>query len=514
MMTFPRRFVPLFPALFALHGLATDIMWDGDGTPGAGGDWSTDANWDGDAVPTTSDRAILPSVTDGMRTVSQDSPEGTTANALLLVQTGTTGTNRLGLAGNLTLSKGSREADPESSTTSAFQVSRTDGAATEQIVVDLNGNRIRFTSGGGSSICGGNLGGTINFNAEGSAIEALASNTHMKFYVFGHLNATANGRLGANPTTSTGNGYITLKSNSSLTVAPDVTFAFDILGGGSQDRTFDVYNAGTVEVSAGAILQQRWPVRYNKGNILFSNSGTLRQAGSLQFRVRWNSGGDATTTLSDSGEWTISGTGADIVRLTTAGVASYISIPQVALTSSGVLRGSGSDDILEFNEEVADGTRRMPVSNGGSILPGAGSQGIGMDSVGTLRLRDIDVTQAATGMVVLDLGGVAEGEYDRLCLETGTTDPTGAGTLDLTAGGTLQLHTVNGFAPTRRFTLPLIEAGRVVGEFATVQLDGEPFSGNQLVVAKAGTYTLEYTGEAISLDFTPDTNPTTVVLLH
>jgi hypothetical protein len=120
--------------------------------------------------------------------------------------------------------------------------------------------------------------------------------------------------------------------------------------------------------------------------------------------------------------------------------------------------------------------------------------------VGTLRLKDIDLTMGSTGKVVLDLGGSDAGQYDQLLLQAGATDPAGSGAFDLSAGGTLQLYTVNGFTPAESFSVTLISAGSVTGQFSTVRLDGDTFVDNVLVLPGGILFSVDYTADAVQLN--------------
>jgi len=55
----------------AVH--AATITWDGNGNANNSGSWNTGANWDTGTIPGAGDRAILPEVTTGVRTVTVDS---------------------------------------------------------------------------------------------------------------------------------------------------------------------------------------------------------------------------------------------------------------------------------------------------------------------------------------------------------------------------------------------------------------------------------------------------------
>ncbi len=247
-----------------------------------------------------------------------------------------------------------------------------------------------------------------------------------------------------------------------------------------------------------------------------STTGVVSQAGTVAFRAHRDSAAAPATpgiTINNNGGWTVSGTGAVIRRLTTSDEAAYIAIPAFNNSSTGTLRGNSASDALEFNEEVADGTRRMTITNNGIIAPGAGTSGGGVTSVGVLNLRDINLTTGATGKINMDFGGSTAGQYDQINLQTGLTDPTGAGALDLSAvGDILNLFSVNSFAPSSAFTVSLLTAGSVTSTFDNITLNAAAFTLNQLVVAE-GTYEVLYDSDSVDLTFTPIPEPTSLTLL-
>jgi hypothetical protein len=297
-----------------------------------------------------------------------------------------------------------------------------------------------------------------------------------------------------------------MMAGSVLTIT-NATFAFELAGKRAQDRAFNVFNSGAIQIAAGSTLAQLWTATANsgsRGNLAFENqaSGVIAHSGAMVFRLQTSGPTNALLSIRNYGLWRVSGTSASVKRLTTSQYGAHILVPTFTNAATGTLQGGGAADALEFDEEVADGTRRMTIWNDGRIAPGAGSQGGALASVGALRLRDIDLTLAGTnGTVALDFGGAGAGQYDRLILEAGATDPTGAGTLDLSGGGTLQLYKVNGYAPGSAFAVDLITAGSVSGVFAKVKLDSDVFTGDELTITNVGKYALNYTSAAVHLRF-------------
>ena len=498
--------------------------WDGGtpASPNTGGNWSAVSNWDDDALPGTSSAVVFGSVTESStRTVTQDITAGTTIGSLVIQQSGSTGINKLSLSGNLTLSDSSASNTVVDNSASAFRVTLSGGAATNQAQLDLNGYSVAFPTG-----TGGNVAGQIKFNSASSAIR-YTSTGHSTFNVFGPLNATADGFLGRDTTTNaTGNFTAALMTGSSLSVSNSAVFQVGVKGRGSQTRSLAFTNAGAISVASGSTLREAWDLTTSLSSasalsvgLTIQAAGSMSQGGQLALRAFQGSGATgATMSVTNSGTWTIDGASATIKRFTTgtnSGTPAVI-MPSFTVSGTGIFKGNSASDALEFDEEVADGTRRMTVTSNGTIAPGAGSAGAALTSVGSLTLKDINLTVGATtGAVVMDIAGTAAGQYDELVLATGLTGPAGAGMLDLSAAGdTLDLRKVNGFVnPGTTTTFNLISAGSVTGQFDVVKLGGTAFTANSLVVDGVGTYNLQYTPTAVTLSFTSVPEPASVGLI-
>lgn len=510
---------PIYSGIVALSLLVvgqamgqTTTTWDGGdpASPNTGGNWSSTLNWDTGVLPETGtgNLVVLPSVTDGStRTVTQDIGAGTTINALQLIQSSPTGVNKLSLSGNITLAAASRENATVDSTASAFRVSLSGGATVDQVQVDLNGFSIVAQTSGTGATTGMNIGGTVNFNSAGSSMITSVGG-HSAINVFGDLNVTADGRIGrdtgANP--ATGNGNINFMAGSTVDITSG-TFSVEMAGRRGQSRALNLNNSGTITIASGATLAEVWTApasATNEASVTLTNNsaGVINQSGTVALRAHQDPASviNPGISLINNGTWTVSGSNAVIRRLTTSENTAYVTVPTMTIGSTGTLKGSGASDTLEFNEEVAL-SNRMTLTNNGIIAPGAGSDGVGLASVGTLLFQDINLTMGGTGNLKMDVGGSGAGQFDQLKLQTGITDPAGAGTVDLgTVGDTLSLSLVNSFTPGLDFNIALITAGSVTGEFDNVTLNAVSFTSNQLV-APEGTYTLNYTPTSVNLVF-------------
>jgi len=513
--------ISLWPLFAAGHVLGQTVTWDGGdpASPNTGGVWNNTVNWDAGALPTTTNLTVLPSVTDGStRTVTQDIVAGTTVNALQFIQSSPTGVNKLSLSGNIILSAVSRESATVDSTGTAFRVSLSGGATVDQVQVDLNGFSINSATPNGAN-GGMNIAGTINFNSAGSSMVTTGGG-HTAINVFGALEATANGRIGRDTggTASTGNGSINMMAGSTLDITGGV-FSVEMAGRRSQSRALSLNNSGTITIASGATLAEVWTATSNstqEASVTLTNqsAGVINQSGTVALRVHHDSLSTNSPGISlvNNGTWTVSGSDAVVRRLTTSDNTAYVTVPAMTIGTTGILKGNSAADALEYNEEVAL-SNRMLITNNGTIRAGNGSGGTGLSSVGSLALRDTNLTFGSTGELEMDFGGFGAGQFDQLNLQTGVTDAAGAGTLDLsTVGDTLALALVNSFTPGLSFNVSLITAGSVLGEFDTVTLDSVLFTANQLTVTE-GTYTINYTPTAVNLSFVAIPEPSSYLLV-
>ncbi len=508
-----------FLLMLSSPAIAQDITWSGDGDSDASGDWSDGDNWGGGVVPTNSEQVILPSVSSGLRTVTQDTTGGVEASAIRFIQSGSDGTNKLSLAGNIKLLTGSYETETENHEHSALRWEFLNGATRDQVVIDLNGFSVFTPNSPRSARGGSNLSGIINFNAPGSSIHSTYAG-HYGARIFGKLIVTADGRIGRvnGGSNSTGNANIYVNSTGEIRVT-GAEFKLEMYGKRGYDRSFTVSNSGLITFDSDSTLAAVWTALSGSGSygsLTFQNqaAGRINQGGKLHTRVHSNEQENQFTyIIRNLGEWIVDGNLAVITRLNTSFRPQYLFMPDFLNLASGTLRGNSEEDCLEFDEEEADGTRRMPIFNSGKIAPGAGSAAEDLASVGLLTLRDIDVVMEETGVIELDIGGIKEVEMDRLVLAKGLNDPAvDAGTFDLTEGGTLQLVTANEYDHSASFRRPVIIAGDVTGEFATVKLDGETFVDNELELDNGTRYEVVYKADAVWLYCFGTDNQTTILV--
>jgi hypothetical protein len=109
---------------------------------------------------------------------------------------------------------------------------------------------------------------------------------------------------------------------------------------------------------------------------------------------------------------------------------------------------SVSSPLSIFSAGTLKGTSTIigNVFNSGFVLPGL--------SPGTLTING-NYTQTAAGVLQMEIGGAAAGQFDRLVV-------TGAGNL----GGTLDIRLMNGFVPQPSNSFPILQYGSHTGSFA------------------------------------------------
>lgn len=484
----------------AVH--AAPVVWDGNGSPDSNGNWSDALNWDTDSLPVSGDTVTLPSVTSGTRVITMDAA-GATVSSLTLEQSNADGINKLSLASNLTITTGN-----------GYKTSLSGGATADNVVLDLNGYTLKIAANAALTI-----GGTVNFNAPGSAyLVAFNGSANDSFTISGKIVVNAgNGnvvRLGRDIVSGnqTGGLGVNTSSSGSINIQSGTLSIDESTEGltGTKNNGPDnigLTNGNSITIASGAALRLAWnittPSSSTQGGISLTNnaSRTITQAGAIEHRVYHDANNPAAahpaSQITNNGSWVITGTNAIIRRLTTAENVDTIIVPTFTNNTNGTIRGSGSADALEFDEEVADGTRRMTISNAGIIAPGAGTNQSGLSSVGTLTLRDINLTSLTNGKLEIDVGGTASGEYDVLSLANGVTDGAGAGTIDLSAtGDSLRVTLVNGFTPgNTSFALPILTYGSVVLNdgvgFDALYINGVT-QGTTFTVPDGGTWSIEY----------------------
>lgn len=498
---------------------ADEVTWVGDGSPDTSGEWSNAANWSLD-VPTSLDDVILPAVTTGTRTVTQDIAEGTTIGSLTLRQAGIDGTNKLSLDGDLFFADASRE------TNSAFRVELSSGALVNNVQVDLNGFDLVFTVSANGSTTGASLGGTINFNSDGSRVLTTPTG-HTTFYVVGVINATADGFLGrdSGSAQTTGNANFTVQAGGQINVSNGAVFHVGVIGRLGQDRSAGLHNNGSINVASDSTLRvalDNVGGATTSGNVyslsLNNNSaGVITLEGNLSMRPYQGMVGvnPVPLAINNNGTWIVSGTSATFTREDTStqptGTPAVI-VPTFVVAATGSLRGSSASDAFEYDEQTPSGNR-VTIVNDGQVSPGAGA-----GNIGSLALRDFNLTFGETGQLNIDVGGTGSGQFDRLLLETGATAGTGAGVLDLSAAGDrLNVTLVNGFIPgDQPFSIEIATYGSVILNddmsngpvgFDLLSINGMDPTGPVFYTENDAMYSLSYGESSLMLNYTPASVP-------
>ncbi len=142
-----------------------------------------------------------------------------------------------------------------------------------------------------------------------------------------------------------------------------------------------------------------------------TSTGVVTLAGSLAFSRAGS--GTVNQSVVNNNSFIISGSNAAINR--TGGNT-------VAFTNAaaGTLRGNSASDTLDYDGLLS--STRMTVTSSGTVSPGAGHNGAGTTSVGSLSLQDINLTfTGASSRLRLDIGGTGAGQFDALSLIAGDT---------------------------------------------------------------------------------------------
>jgi hypothetical protein len=129
----------------------------------------------------------------------------------------------------------------------------------------------------------------------------------------------------------------------------------------------------------------------------------------------------------------------------------YTQTGGTTLLSGGTLTAAGGV-FIHAGSLAGTGTINGTVTNDGVVSPG------GDGAAGVLTING-DYTQTATGVLTIDLGGTADGQYGRLAV-------TGIATLD----GTLQVNLVGGFSPGAGDRFQVLTFGGRNGDFAAYAL--------------------------------------------
>lgn len=503
----------LLPAIFAT---AADSTWMWQGLDSAtGGSWADPANWTPEPPSADTNSAVLPSVTQGTRVIALDAPELEYIYSLCIYQDGASGTNILNFAQNLALTKAGRANAAENSAASSLYIIRSNGAKHDQIVLNMNGCYITIMNSSGASETGLNIAGTVNMNADGSSLRSTF-NGHAAFNIFGIVNVTAqgsiiriNGATGLYTTTVISGGLLNIENNGLLHIGVIGSYTYST-------RSVNVNNSGGILIANNGELRLGYEQNPGgSGDVFFSNlaPGKISHAGTISMRPVYTVAFSKIAQISNTGEYTLSGATAKLMRLPPS--VNYTNITSTIFLNNknAIFHGATSEDILEFDEEVDEqrvsGFRRLQFTNDGIIEPGAGTAGAALTTIGALRLRDTDLYMSTNAIVRLDLAGAAEGEYDRLIIEAGATDPAGDGVLDFTlngttdAIGTLELaFSETAFERSMR-KLPLITAGSIDGAFAKATLNGQEFDdAGHIEIPAIGFAQLDYTDTAVTISTT------------
>lgn len=454
-----------------LSAQEVSFNWDGNGNSDTGGDWITGSNWSTDTVPANTSTSVagLVNVTSGTRTITIKNGETATAKRLLFTQTSAGAFNILSVesGGTLQLGGGQTWAAPTAGT------SRVDLAGTIDFTLFTSGNvnvntglnlaagavfRSSNVNAPSSSGTGFIFNGAVNVNAGSGGVSQIAyTNPRPMFVTFG---ATSN-----------------LSINSGTLEVATATYNNGVTPG----LTVAVQGATTIASGAGLKLVTDSANNAGGGSagVVFSNSGTLNQAGTFTSSPR---GGGGVSTLTNTGTWKANGADAVIATTGRSTTAAF------TFTNSGSFTGSTSADKIDYNHATV-GTSDLAFTNSGIIAAGNGSSGSGLTSVGTLTLVDFAVTNAVTtSSLVFDIGGTSAGQFDVLAIQSGSLVLTNA---------TLAINLVNGFTPGSSFSVDILTSdapASITGSFVGLTVNGSANADYSFVYnSTTGIGTLTFT---------------------
>ncbi len=501
-----QQFLPLAglaAAFLTTTGLfAAPLTWVGD----VDDNWTTDSgpgdtNWDTDTVPTAGDTAIFENI--GVdRTTVVDASFVSPIDQLNINNSTITASERIELATGLTISDNN-----------GIQYGSTISDV-GMFELDLNGNTLTLDSQAAPTTY--NLFGTYIFDTASSRI-----------------NSSLRGGTGSDdaPTFNFGDGT----NLSSVIVTADGTISHNSNNGTDDARTTTFFSFGegsTVDISNASTLTLLKSTRVDQGNPTFvvNNSGTFDIASGSSLSVRFdnrkggdnkrtefrnlatgivNQSGDVTgepdekgdTNFNNSGTWIINGNAATITgdpNSTGQGDLGNVAFNNQA---GGVLRGAGSSDSVSYNPNSdADHINQiLTITTQGTISAGAGHNGSGTASVGTLGLSDINI-DASTSANTFQFDLANTSNFDIIDLNIGS--------LDLGSGvSILDVYFVDGFAPTDGNSFEIFANSSITGEFSTINL----FNGTG-DAADSNNWSFDNSNGVLSFNVIPEPSSTLLIL--
>jgi hypothetical protein len=202
-------------------------------------------------------------------------------------------------------------------------------------------------------------------------------------------------------------------------------------------------NAGVLSFNSGAVFNNLTGATFDiqndentSGSGVFNNAGTLiKSAGPGTFGIHNPFNNSGTVNVSSG---------------TLSFFNGYTQSAGATILGGGNIAGGGTLNI-QGGSLSGPGTITGNVTNAGQVNPG----GIGASGVLTITGT---YSQAATGALNIELGGLSPGQFDQL-------DVGGNATLD----GTLNVSQINGFAPNSGDTFQVVNYGSRSDVFATIQ---------------------------------------------
>lgn len=499
-------------ALSAAPSFGVTYTWDGGG---GNSNWSTGTNWNADITTYANGDTYI---------IGQGLSNTTFSTSVDAAFTNTVGGLQLWSNNNvtqtMTLNTASGVFDVTTAGTGiAYNNSNGNSSVLTNpaaITLDLNGNEFR-NSGNSATITRTFL-GTVKFSANNSKI-TVTNQSQVNTINFGKagsptvVQVTGDSLVGRMNTSAAGGSVNPLNigvldSASTLDVSNNATLRLvnqvRVTSAGAQ-ANLNVSNAGTITVSSGATITAE-KLNFNNGSQTSSAITITNNAGANLVHggtVKLLPDATGTATINNAGKWKI--TGGSAALLDDRAVANTNAI-SVSNQVGGILTGGGANDNLEYNStnHASGASDRLTINNQGIITPGDGTGGSGLASVGSLTLRDSNLTFSGTSDTLrIDIGGTSGGQFDTLSLAAGASNSLGAGTLTLDTSK-LELFYVNGFNPSSSFSIDILNYGASSGSF---DLSGLTITGASGAAADITNYSITYGATAATLNFTAIPEP-------
>jgi hypothetical protein len=241
-----------------------------------------------------------------------------------------------------------------------------------------------------------------------------------------------------------------LAGNGTTTSGGDFTVAsgavLDLTGGHNHFYTgsYTGVGAGTVRLNSDVLLIGAEGATFDFSGDLFQWTGGRLQGPGV---------------LTNTGTLNISGSNTKLlngITLANAGTVVW-SVTGAVSSFSGSVFNNLESGVFEIQNNGAFGGPANTFNNAGIVTKSV--------DAGTMTLGGLFV-QTSTGVLNLKIGGISDGQYDRLNVNSAMLD------------GTLNINLINGFTPTSGDSFQVMTYGSHTGTFATINGNGQTYIPN------------------------------------